>query len=203
MKFNKKTIEKDEEYLRQVSKEVNLENNDYKEVVKMLHEYCENSDNCMAMASVQLGIPLRLIYVKKTNEKRMYEDYNESKVLINPVVLNREGLVRYYEACVSCLNYMGLVERPYKIEIEYYTIEREKVIETFENLAAVVLSHELDHLDGVLHIDKSIELYDMPKEERKEFREKHKLEIIRKDGTYKLTTTNFKKINDIKKLKLK
>lgn len=203
MNFNKKTIKNDEEYLRQVSKEVVLENNDYKDVVKLLHEYCEKDDNILAIASIQLGIPLRLIYVKKTDENRMYEDYNESRVLINPVVLNREGLVRYYEACASCLDYMGLVERPYKIEIEYYTIDRKKVKETFENLAAVVLSHELDHLDGVLHIDKSIELYDMTREERKEFRETHKLEIIRKDGPYELTTSNFKKISDIKKLKLK
>ena len=203
MQFIKKTIENDEEYLRQVSKEVNLENDDYKPILNALHEYCEKDDNILAIASIQLGVPLRLIYVKKTDENRMYDDYNESKVLINPVIINREGLVRFYEACASCLDYMGLVERPYKLEIEYSTIDGNKVNEVFEGFAAVVLSHELDHLDGILHIDKSIELFNMPKEERKEFRENHKLEIIKKDGPYELTTTNFKNINDLKKLKYK
>lgn len=198
MKINKKTIEKDEEYLRQISKPVDLSNDNYKKIIKLLHKYCENSEKALAIASIQLGIPLRLIYVKKTDEDRIYDEYNESKILINPIILNSYGLVRYYEACASCLDYLGLVERPYKIEVEYYTIDGKKKIETFENFAAVVLSHELDHLDGILHIDKSIELYNMTFEERKEFRKTHKLEVIRKDGSYKPTITDYICINDIK-----
>ena len=151
----------------------------------------------MAIASIQLGIPLRLIYLKKTDEKRLNENYNESKVLINPVITKKEGLVRYYENCASCLDYMGLVERPYKVEVEYFDKEGNQTKEIFTELGAVVISHEIDHLDGILHIDKSIELYNIPFELRKEFRKTHKLKIIKKDGRFELKNNNFKSIKDI------
>ena len=120
MEITKKTIASDEKYLRQISKPVDLNNNDWQEAVKKLDEFCKNYDNCLAMASVQLGIPLRLIYIKKTDLNRLEEDYNEERVMINPKILKSEGLTTYWEACASCLDNMGLVERPYKIKIEYY-----------------------------------------------------------------------------------
>lgn len=200
MQIERKTILNDEKFLRQISKEVVLSNNDYKEIVKLLHEYCEeNKDKALAIASVQLGIPLRLVYLRNTNLEEIFNtERDESKILINPKVLKREGLTRYWEACASCLDYFGLVERPYKIEVEYYDEFGEKHKDIFEEFAAIVLSHELDHLDGILHIDKSIELYNMPVEERREFRKNHTLEIIKKDGPFEPSTTTFKKIEDIK-----
>lgn len=184
MKIARKTIENDLEYLRQVSKEVDFSNDIWKEAVEKLDYYCKNEELVLAMASVQLGIPLRLIYLKKTDLDRLEEDYNESKILINPVIVKRRGLTRYWEACASCLDYMGLVERPYKIEIEYYDINKQKHRETFEGFAATVLSHEIDHLDGVLHIDIALELLNMNPEERKKFRKAHPYEIISKDCEY-------------------
>ena len=200
MQIERKTILKDEKFLRQISKEVDLTNDDYKEVIKLLHDYCiENNNKTLAIASVQLGIPLRLVYLRNTSLEEIFNsERDESKILINPKVLRREGITRYWEACASCLDYFGLVERPYRIDVEYYDEFGEKHKDIFEEFAAIVLSHELDHLDGILHIDKSIELYDMPLEERKEFRKTHTMEIIKKDGEFKQTTNNFKKIEDIK-----
>lgn len=185
MEIKEKTIENDLEYLRQVSKPVDFDTNEWKEAVKDLDEYCQNNDLALAMASVQLGIPLRMIYLKKTDLNRLDEDYNESKILINPIIVQRKGLTRYWEACASCLDYMGLVERPYMIEIEYYDENKKKHTEVFEGFPATVLSHELDHLDGILHMDIAIELLNMSPEERKEFRKKHPYEIISKDCVYK------------------
>lgn len=200
MQIESKTIQNDEKFLRQISKEVDLTNDDYKEIIKLLHDYCiENNNKTLAIASVQLGIPLRLVYLRNTSLEEIFNsERDESKILINPKVLRREGITRYWEACASCLDYFGLVERPYRIDVEYYDEFGEKHKDIFEEFAAIVLSHELDHLDGILHIDKSIELYDMPVEERKEFRKTHTMEIIKKDGEFKQTTNNFKKIEDIK-----
>ena len=107
------TINDDEKFLRQISKEVDIKND--KELIndiKVLEEYCKNN-SVMAMAAVQLGIPKRLIYLKNTNidiinkmqnNTSTDEDnsYNEGRVLINPVILKREGLTDYWEACASC-----------------------------------------------------------------------------------------------------
>lgn len=180
MEIERKTIENDEQFLRQISKPVDFSNDNWKEALEKLDYFCTHEENIMAMASVQLGIPLRLIYLKKTDLSKLEEDYNESKVLINPIVIKQEGLTRYWEACASCLDYTGLVERPYKIEVEYYDREKNKHVEIFEGFNATVLSHEIDHLDGVLHIDKALKILNIPREERKKLREKNPYQIISK-----------------------
>ena len=194
MRLERKTIENDEEYLRQISKPVDFKKDDWKNTIKELDYFCKNDNNIMALASIQLGIPLRVIYLKKTNIERLDEAYNEERVLINPKIIKEEGLTRYWEACASCLNYTGLVERPYKIEVEYYDIEGKKHHEIFEGFESTVLSHEIDHLNGILHIDIALKIKDLTKDERKELRKKEPYQIIRKNGPY----TTIKKENNNK-----
>ncbi len=79
---------------------------------------------------------------------------------------------------------MGLVDRPYEIEVEYYDTEGIKHNEVFKGFESTVLSHEYDHLDGILHIDVAKELVEMPLEERKEFRKTRPYKIISKDCDY-------------------
>lgn len=147
------------------------------------------------MAAVQLGIPKRIVYLKNTNleliqkeqnGKRTEEEkqYNEQRVLINPVIIKREGLTDYWEACRSCLNNMGHVKRPYKIIIEYQDIKGNKHQEIFEGFESTVLSHEMDHLDGILHMDIADEVIVMKKEERKIFRQTHPYNIVSKTGDF-------------------
>lgn len=184
MNLERKTIEKDEDYLRQVSKPVDFKAEEYKDAIKELDYFCKNDDNVMAMASVQLGIPLRLIYLKKTDLNRLEEEYNEERVLINPKIIKEEGLTRYWEACASCLDYTGLIERPYKTDLEYFDSQGEKHREVFEGFESTVLSHEIDHLNGILHMDIALKIKKLTKEERVELRKKEPYQIIRKEGRY-------------------
>jgi peptide deformylase len=185
MKIIRKTIENDEEYLRQISQPVSLDDDNYKKEIELLERFC-NENECFALAAVQIGIPKRMIYLKNTTLNVPLEDmnYNESKVLINPIVIYRKGCTKYWEACLSCLDNMGLVNRPYEMLVQYYDdngIEHSKKFEGFE---ATVLSHELDHLDGILHMDIAEEILNMPLKERKVFREQHPYEIISKTCDY-------------------
>ena len=179
-----KKIDKDLEWLRQVSADVNLNVDDISEDLKVLEEYCLGH-GVFAMAAVQLGIPKRLVYIKNTDlDKIDDEEWNEATILVNPVIKKREGLTQYWEACASCLDNMGLVLRPYKIEIEYLDIDGNKKEMTFEGFPATVFSHEYDHLDGILHMDKALEVLVMGKEERKEFRKENPYKIYSKDGDF-------------------
>lgn len=189
------TIEDDEKFLRQVSKPINFLDDNIHEYITLLDDYFKESDKALAMAAVQLGIPKRLIYIKNTNlelierkqqDQELEEDklYNEKRILINPVILSKEGLTDYWEACASCLDNVGHVKRPYKIKIEYYDIYNKRIEETFEGFEATVLSHEMDHLDGLLHMDIADEVLVMTDEERKEFRKTHGYNIISKKGNY-------------------
>ena len=83
MEIHYKTIENDLEYLRQVSKKVNLLNDSYKKDIEILSELCAKDENILALAAVQVGIPKRLMYLKKTDLSKLDDnDYNEQKVLI-------------------------------------------------------------------------------------------------------------------------
>lgn len=188
------TIEDDEQFLRQISKPVDLNDQELIHNIEILDEYCKEND-VLAMAAVQLGIPKRIVYLKNTNlelvEKKQYgnttkedKQYNEQRVLINPVIIKKEGLTDYWEACKSCLNNMGHVQRPYKITIEYQDIKGETKQEIFEGFESTVLSHEMDHLDGILHMDIADEVLVMEKEERKIFRQTHKYNITSKTGDF-------------------
>lgn len=89
------------------------------------------------------------------------------------------------ESCASCLYFYGRVLSPYKIDLEYYDIEGNKYIESFEDFEATVLSYELDHLDGILHIDIAEEVINIPKEERKVLRQSQGYKIYSKTGVFK------------------
>ncbi len=188
------TIKDNETYLRQVSTSVDLTDPNLKSDIAVLEDFCKENA-VMAMAAVQLGIPKRLIYIKNTNldiirkmqRNAATEDeqsYNEARVLINPIIIKRYGLTDYWEACRSCLNFMGHVKRPYKILVEYVDMEGKTHRETFEGFESTVLSHEMDHLDGILHMDIAEEVLEMPQEERKLFRQSHPYHIVAKTGEY-------------------
>ena len=109
MKLKRKTIEKDEEYLRQISSEVNFDTDDYIGYIEALKEYCKNNA-VYALAPVQIGIPKRIIYFRNTTSdmtKNKDSKYDESIVLINPIILNAKGRTRFIERCESCMDYVG------------------------------------------------------------------------------------------------
>lgn len=203
--YKKITIADDEEYLRQKSVDVDIKkDNELLNDIEVLDSFC-NENSVMAMAAVQLGIPKRIVYLKNTNldiinkmqtnsASEEENSYNESRVLINPVVLNREGLTEYWEACASCLDNCGRVLRPYKIELEYYDIDGNKHNDIFEGFEATVLSHELDHLDGILHMDIAEEVLVMSKEERKKWRQSHPYTVYSKDNNYNIIKEEHKKL---------
>lgn len=188
------TIEDNEPFLRQISKPVDLNDKELEHDIEILSRYCEETD-VLAMAAVQLGIPKRIIYLKNTNlelvnksqfGKETEEDktYNERKILINPIIIKKEGLTDYWEACASCLNNMGHVKRPYRITLEYQDVKGNKHKEVFEGFESTVLSHEMDHLDGILHMDIADEVLVMERKERKIFRQTHGYNIISKTGDF-------------------
>jgi len=196
------TIENNEQYLRQSSKKVDISDPELHNNIVVLQDYCMQND-VMAMAAVQLGIPKRIVYVKNTNleilNKRLTDegkeetkDYNEAKVLINPEIITKEGLTTFWEACASCSWYEGeikkwyngKVKRPYKIRVRYFDIEGNEHEDEFEGFESTVLCHEIDHLDGILHIDIADKIIKGTKEERIELRKKEGYTIISQTGNF-------------------
>lgn len=188
-----KTIENDLEWLRKISREVDITKEDITGDIKNLEEYCISND-VLAMAAIQLGIDKRLMYIKNTDLDSLLDNTRDEKtILVNPVIIKREGLTSYWETCASCLDNMGLVLRPYKVLIKYRDLNGKRHRKTFKGFPATVFSHEYDHLDGILHMDKSLEIMDMKVEDRIEFRKTHKYEIMSETGDFEQLENEYNK----------
>jgi len=185
------TIEDNEEYLRQVSTEIDFEKDDYKKYITDLKEYCTNNV-VYAMAPVQIGIPKRIIYIRNTSSdmtKNSDNNYNEDIVYINPVIKKMKGHTRFLEGCESCKIstgefVTGVIDRPYQIEIEYYDINKEKHLKTIEGFETTIFCHEFDHLNGILHMDRVEETYLKTLEQMREYRNKNPYKIISKENEF-------------------
>jgi len=109
------------------------------------------SVNGLGLAAPQVGVLKRAVIIE--HEETLFE-------LINPVIVETSGTQSRTEACLSVPGKNGLVERPGYVKVKAQNRNGDEISAEGEELLAVALTHELDHLDGVLYIDKAIEMYD-------------------------------------------
>ena len=104
----------------------------------------------VGLASNQVGEPCRII-LWDTSAK---DEPNDLVVLINPEIVETDGLVVYEEGCLSIIDYAADVKRAERITVKGLDREGNPVLLKKEGLSAIVLQHEIDHLDGRLFIDR-------------------------------------------------
>ena len=85
--------------------------------------------------------------------------------LVNPVITKKKGEQVCREGCLSVPGVLGDVIRPKKVVVEALNEKDKKVRIKAEDLLAVVFSHEIDHLDGVLFVDRATDIYEASDEE--------------------------------------
>ena len=102
----------------------------------------------VGLAAPQVGILKRAVVI----------DVGDGLIeLVNPEILRTEGAVVGGECCLSVPVRCGTVERPEKVAVRAQNRRGEPIEITGEGFLAVALCHEIDHLDGVLYIDRMIE----------------------------------------------
>ena len=101
----------------------------------------------IGLAAPQVGIPLRLMVVG-------HEEGREPRALINPVIVDRGGTVTAEEGCLSLPGIFAQVTRSEWVEVEATDVDGRPVKMRGRGLLARVFQHEVDHLDGVLFIDR-------------------------------------------------
>jgi peptide deformylase len=136
-----------DEILRKKSKKVEIVNDRIKILIKDMFETMYNAEG-IGLAAPQVGVLKRVIVI----------DIGEGPIsLINPEILSQEGSCIDVEGCLSIPNEQGEVERPEKVKVKGLNENGKEIIIDGEALLARALCHEIDHLDGVLFIDKVIE----------------------------------------------
>ena len=101
----------------------------------------------LGLAAPQVGVLKRVCIVEY--DDKLYE-------LVNPVLKKSSGKCVDNEGCLSVVGFRGLVERPEKIDVEYFDRNGKKCKQHAEGYFARVFLHEMDHLDGILFADKMV-----------------------------------------------
>ena len=104
----------------------------------------------VGLAAVQVGVPQRIIVLDVDHE----HPGTHLVKLINPVIVAREGSIVWEEGCLSVVDYTSEVTRAKRVLVKGWTPEEREVEIEGEDLFAVALQHEIDHLDGKLFIDR-------------------------------------------------
>lgn len=144
-KLNILNRQTDEETLRKVSREVT-------EITPRIHtllddmiETMRGADGC-GLAAVQVGV-LRRVVVIETPEG-LFE-------FINPKIIKKSGVQVGHEGCLSLPGESAVVKRPACVTVRALNRDGEEIEVTGFDLLARAMCHELDHLDGILYIDKA------------------------------------------------
>ena len=136
--------------LRKKSRHVKEINNRIKTLLDdMIDTLQEN--NGLGLAAPQVGILKRVVIIQLSEEDELHE-------LINPEIIEFNGSQINMEGCLSIPGERDYVERPEYVKVKALNRDSEEVIIEGEGVLAIALCHELDHLDGVLYIDKIVEV---------------------------------------------
>ena len=106
----------------------------------------------IGLAAPQVGAAIRLI-VLDTHWTEDDADRNPC-VFVNPEITERSGTLIWNEGCLSVPDFSADVKRAERVVLRALDLEGREVIETASGLRAVCFQHEVDHLDGVLFIDR-------------------------------------------------
>lgn len=105
----------------------------------------------IGLAGPQVGVMHRVIVANITGKK---EEKTEEKIFINPVVVDRGGDMREHEGCLSLPGIDAVIKRWESVTVEVSDLEGKRQRFEATGLWAKLFQHEVDHLDGILMIDK-------------------------------------------------
>ena len=145
-----RTIREDgEEILRKRSREVAIDDITGEKIQSLIDDMIEtmHSFNGVGLAAVQVGILKRVVVID-------VEDGNGPYAFINPQIIKTKGEKECDEGCLSFPNQFGKVIRPTEVVVEFYDRSGKKQKLKAKDLLAQAISHECDHLEGILLVDK-------------------------------------------------
>lgn len=162
----KKIIQQDNKILRAIADEVpikEISGNKIQEILRDMSEALASQHDGVAIAAPQIAVSLRIFLVNPQVYDTMKTDGPRPLVFINPRILkmsrDRKAMS---EGCLSVRPWYGKVKRASKATVEAWDERGEKFTIDGVGLLAQIFQHEIDHLNGVLFIDKAKDLRELP-----------------------------------------
>ena len=107
--------------------------------------------NGVGLAANQVDLPYRLFVLNLQSDPEAKE---EEHVFLNPVLTGRKGMTEAEEGCLSLPSLYAQVKRPERVVLNAYDLAGKELTIELEDLFARAVQHEIDHLDGILFIDR-------------------------------------------------
>ena len=145
----KKILTYPDPVLRQKTEPVTSFDDSLKQLARDLAETMYNAPGA-GLAANQIGVCLRVVVI----DVSAGEDVKKPLVLVNPEIIEKEGCQIDEEGCLSVIEYTAKVERYSKLLIRAQDLDGKTWEFPAEEFFARVIQHELDHLDGILFIDR-------------------------------------------------
>ena len=134
-----------DEILRKKCKKVEEVDDHIRMILDDMLDTLHNTEDGAAIAAPQIGILKRLVVI----------DMGTGIIkLVNPEIIEEKGIQECVEGCLSITNKYGNTIRPKKVTIKALNENGEEIILTGRGEMAKCFCHEIDHLDGILFIDK-------------------------------------------------
>ena len=149
----KKIVQIGHEALKKVSEHVK-DVNEVKGLIQDLKDTLATVEG-IGLAAPQIAVNKRVVYIN-------FGDGENEYVLINPEVIGvSKETYEDYEGCLSYVMHEGLVERPRAVRIQALNEKGELKVYEAQDLLARCFLHEIDHLEGIMYVDRAKEMYEL------------------------------------------
>ncbi|WP_459894365.1 peptide deformylase [Hydrogenobaculum acidophilum] len=122
--------------------------------IENLKETMYSKDFCTGIASSQVGILKNIIVMDASRFRKPPKTHHGLLTLINPTIIKAEDSIIFREGCLSIPEYTANIQRYKYITIKALDEKENEIILDLEGPEAVLFQHELDHLNGVLFLDR-------------------------------------------------
>lgn len=155
----RKILESTEPSLRKKSKPVHKIDKKIKKIIKDLKDTIavQKDPEGVGLAAPQIGKNLRIFVIKPDNKITTFinpEIIHASKKTQQPKGKKNKKIM---EGCLSLPHYYGPLKRANEVKVRYLNEEGKTVTKVFRGLEAQIIQHEIDHLDGILFVDRLLE----------------------------------------------
>lgn len=123
-------------------------------LVQDLIDTMHDGPGSVGVAASQIGVTLRVCVIDVSKNRHGKENNHGLLRMINPEITSRSGLATMREGCMSVPDYTGDVDRATEISLQFMEPDGTLKVITATGFEAVAIQHEMDHLDGVLFLDR-------------------------------------------------
>ncbi|WP_120944080.1 MULTISPECIES: peptide deformylase [Helicobacter] len=148
------------EILQYPHKKLRLRSSEVHAFDSELHAFLDDMHETMVahkgigLAAIQVGVPKRVLIINLPDQEDETQDPQNTLEIINPVITHTEGSILWREGCLSVPEFYEEIERHANLTLAYQDRHGTPKMLQASELLSVAIQHEIDHLNGVLFVDK-------------------------------------------------